>query len=220
MKKFFLLIGLFLIIPFFSFSQEKLVNFNDESLITIPTPTPTTIYKMYDFEIEAWDDIKDAKHTIERCKHGLKHYPDLFRKQMDDGILKMQKVIASLHTAAVLHKRDNVEYAWEEAIAGPEKTLEMGQGFIDEFDNDIKFIEKKQKKVKETLNKKSKKMQNPNEIKLKLNFNEKELFFIKKEIKKFKEMYKSYEAKYNKTVKQKEEKIETLIAEHRELHKP
>ncbi len=219
MKNFLFLILLF-ILPVLCFSQEKIVSFDDESLISIPTPTPTTIYKMEDIEIEAWDDIKDVKHTIERCKHGLKHYPVLFRKQMDDGILKMQRVIASLHTAAILHKRDNVEYAWEEAIAGPEKTLEMGQNFIDEFDRDVKFMEKKQKKVKEVLDKKSKKMQNPYEIKLKYNFNEKEIFFIKKEIKKFKEIYNSYKAKYAKTVKQKEEKIDTLIAEHNALHKP
>ncbi len=219
MQKFIILFILFFI-PYFCFSEDKLVSFDDKSLITIPTSTPTPIYKMYDFEIEAWDDLKDVNNTIERCKHGLKKYPNLFRKQMDDGILKMQKVIASLHTAAVLHKRDNVEFAWEEAVAEPEKTLEMGQGFIDEFDNDIKFMEKKQKKIKEVLDKKGKKMQNPNEIKLKYNANEKEIFFIKKEVKKFKETYKNYEVKFKMTIKQKENKIETLIAEHKALHKP
>ncbi len=219
MRKFILLFFL-LLIPFLCFTQDKIVSFDDESLIKIPTATPTPIYKMYDFEIESWDDLKDIMNTIERCRHGLKNYPELFREQMDDGILKMQRVIANLHTAAVLHKRDNVEFAWEETITAPIKTLEMGQGFIDEFDKDIKFMEKKQKKVKETLNKKGKKMQNPQEIKLKYNTNEKEIFFIKKEVNKFKEKFKNYEAKFKKTVKQKEDKIETLIAEHNALHKP
>lgn len=218
MKKFILL--LILSFPFIIFSQENVVNFDDNSLIYTPTPTVTPIYKIPDVEVKAWDLLKDTKHLIQRCKQGLNDYPGLFREQMDEGLLKMQKVISTIHTAAVLHKRDNIEYAWEEAIAGPVHTLELGQGFIDEFDADIKIMEKNQKKVKEMIKKDSKKFQNLNEIKLKYDMNEKEIFFIKKGIQKFKQEYNAYNAKYKMIVKKKKDKINQLIAEYRELHKP
>jgi len=218
MKKFILL--LVLSFPFFIFSHENVVNFDDNSLIYTPTPTVTPIYKIPDVEVKAWDLLKDTKHLIQRCKQGLNDYPKLFREQMDEGLLKMQKVISTINTAAVLHKRDNIEYAWEEAIADPIHTLELGQGFIDEFDTDIKTMEKNQKKVKEMMKKDAKKFQVIQEVKLKYDMNEKEIFFIKKEIEKFKQQYKSYEARYKMIVKNKEDKINQLIAEHRELHKP
>lgn len=196
------------------------VHFDDRTLMYTPTPTPTPIVKQSKEDIEAWYYLRETKSIIEKSQINLVRYEKLIRKEMDANLLSMKKLIAAMHTAGLLHDRDKIEYTWAAAVEDADNTLALGEGFIEEFKADRKVMDTYQKKVEKMLRTRQKNVQIPSEAESKLDMNNKEIFFIKKKMDKFENMFANYKMHFDRAIAEKEAKVKTLIGDHEELHKP
>jgi len=194
--------------------------FNDNSLIYTPVPTVTPIYTIKTPDIEAWGRLSDTKSLLNRCKKDLVRYDKAFRNDFMNSLNGMGKVVASIHTEALLDKRDQVESAWEDSIDPVEHSLALAEEWNNEFNEDYKQMEKNQKRVTELLKKFSAKIQNTAEVKIKFEQNKEEMFFVRKDIDSFDSLFKSYVEKYQAMIRTKEQKVDKLLNDHYELYKP
>ncbi|MGD0566371.1 MAG: hypothetical protein ABSA34_03460 [Candidatus Goldiibacteriota bacterium] len=195
-------------------------SFDDNSLIYTPVPTVTPIFTVKTPDIEAWRRLSDTKSLLNRCKKDLARYDKAFRADFMKALNGMGAVVASIHTEALLDKRDQVENAWENSIDPTEHSLALAEEWNGEFNEDYKQMEKNQKRVTELLKKFSSKIQNPAEVKEKFEQNKEEMFFVRKDIDSFGGLFKSYTEKYQAMIKTKEEKVDKLLNDHYELYKP
>jgi hypothetical protein len=194
--------------------------FDDNSLIYTPVPTVTPIYTIKTPDIEAWGRLSDTKSLLNRCKKDLVRYDKSFRNDFISSLNGMGKVVASIHTEALLDKRDQVESAWENSIDPAEHSLALAEEWNNEFNEDYKQMEKNQKRVTDLLRKFSAKIQNTTEVKSKFEQNKEEMFFVRKDIDSFGSLFKSYVEKYQAMIRTKEEKVDKLLNDHYELYKP
>jgi hypothetical protein len=194
--------------------------FDDNSLIATPVPTPTPIIKMTKQEIRLWENIKDTKDLLYRCRVDLERYEKFMRKDVMNDINNLKQVISSMHTYALLNKRDVIEHLWNENFTKAQNTLALCEEYKNEFQENYVQMESNQKEIEKGLAKYSDLILNPEEIRKEYELNKKDMFFIKKKIDYFSMLYEDYVSKFNQTVAEKEKKVEKLLAEHYELHKP
>jgi hypothetical protein len=196
------------------------IHFDDKTLMYTPTPVPTAIIKQSKEEIDTFDYLRETKSIIEKTQVNLVRYEKLIRKEMDSNLLTMKKLIAEMHITGLLHDRDKIEHKWAAAVSETEDTLLLGEGFVEEFNADIKVADSYQKKMLRLLEKKPGAFQLPKEAEQRFDMNKKELFFMEKKVHKFNKFYETYKYHFNKTLTEKEAKIRKLIGDHEELHKP
>ena len=196
------------------------VFFNDESLVSTPVPTVTPAIRIEKPEIKAWDNIRNTRDLIKRCTTDLPRYEKFMRKEFMSNLNEMQKVITTLHTYALLYKRDEVEYVWGNAAKKGEKTLATCEEFASEFNENYDQMIKNQKAVMKLLSKASAKIQQPDQVRQEWENNREQMFWAKKKIDYFNSLFVDYVAKYNKAIDEKDKLVEKLLTEHRELHKP
>lgn len=196
------------------------LHFDDDSLIATPVPSVTPIYKVTKQEIDLWNNIKDTKDLLYRCRTDLKRYERFMRKEFMNDINNLKKAISSMHTYALLNKRDVVEHIWNENLVKIQNTLALCEEYKNEFQENYIQMVKYQKNIENGLKKYKDVIQNPGQIEKEYELNKKDLFFIKKKIDYFTLLYEDYVSKYNQTVAEKEKKVEKLLAEHYDLHKP
>ncbi|MEI7542475.1 MAG: hypothetical protein WCJ94_04415 [bacterium] len=194
--------------------------FNDDSLIHTPVPTFTPIYSVKTPEKEVWNLLGDTKSIIIKDNKETKNYNAAFRKNFMNNYNEMGKVVGKLHTQALLDKRDQVEYEWEGTVDKTEQTLALAEEWANEFNEDYKIAEKNQARVEQLLKKYSDQIQRTNEVELKYKHNDEDMFYLKKQIDKFNELFKTYVFKYQEMIKAKEDKVNKLLNEHYELYKP
>lgn len=196
------------------------LHFDDNSLIATPLPTVTPIYKVTKQEIEIWNNIKDIKDLLYRCRIDLKRYEKFMRKEFMNNINNLKKAISSMHTYALLNKRDVVEHIWDENLRKTQHTLALFEEYKNEFQENYIQMITYQKNIENGLKKYKNIIQNPEQIEREYELNKKDLFFIKKKIDYFSLLYKDYVSKFNQTIAEKENKVNKLLAEHYDLHKP
>ncbi|HPD18708.1 MAG TPA: hypothetical protein PLF61_03475 [Candidatus Goldiibacteriota bacterium] len=196
------------------------IYFDDNSLIATPVPTSTPIYKMTKQEIELWENIRNTKDLLYRCRVDLERYEKFMRKEFMNDINNLKQVIASMHTYALLNKRDVIEHLWNENLTKAQNTLALCEEYKDEFQENYVQMESNQKALEEGIAKYKNLVLNPEEIQKEYELNKKDMFFIKKKIDYFTLLYEDYVSKFNQTVAEKDKKVEKLLAEHYELHKP
>lgn len=196
------------------------VFFNDESLVSTPVPTMTPIFTIKTPEKQAWENIRNTKDLLIRCRTDLGRYEKSMRKDFMANLNDMQKVISSIHTYALLHKRDEVEYVWGQAADKGARTLAQCEDWADEFNENYAQMVKNQKKTQRLLDKKSRLIQQPDQLLDMYNANDRDMFFTKKKIDYFNGLFHEYVADYNKTIDEKEKLTGKLLQEHYELHKP
>jgi hypothetical protein len=194
--------------------------FDDQSLIATPVPTVTPIIKLTNPEKNAWEDIRNTKDLIMRCNTDLPRYEKFMRKEFMSNLNEMQKAITTIHTYALLHKRDEVEYVWGRAASKGGQTLSICEEYVSEFNENLDSMKKKQSRVDSILKKHAKGIQQPDQIRKEWKSNKKQMFFTKKKIEYFESLFEGYASKYNKTIRDKEALVEKLLTEHQELHKP
>ena len=196
------------------------IHFDDNSLIATPVPSSTPIYKVTKQETELWTNIKDTKDLLYRCRTDLKRYEKFMRKEVMKDINNLKKAISSMHTYALLNKRDVVEHIWNENDIKAQNTLALCEEYKNEFHENYAQMVINQKKIEDSLKKYRDVIQNPEQIEKEYELNKKDMFFTKKKIDYFTLLYEDYVSKYNQTVAEKEKKVEKLLAEHYDLHKP
>lgn len=194
--------------------------FDDSSLITTPVPTVTPIYSIKGPDKEAWRKLVDTKSLIIRCKKDLPRYEKSFRKDFMDNLNSMGTVVSSIHTEALLDKRDQVEFAWENEVDKAEHTLALAEEWDNEFKEDYKQMEKNQSRVEKLLSKFKAKIQQPGEVESKYEANKEEMFFLDKDIRSFDALFNNYVSKYQNMIRVKEDKENKLLNDHYELYKP
>jgi hypothetical protein len=194
--------------------------FDDNTLVSTPVPTVTPIYKFTKEQTELWSAIRDTKDLLARCRVDLKRYEKFMRKEVMNDINNLKKAISSMHTYALLNKRDVVEHIWNENLTKAQNTIALCEEYKNEFQENYIQMEKNQKFVEIGLQKNKNLIQNPEQLVKEYELNKKDMFFIKKKIDYFTLLYEDYVSKFNQTVAEKEKKVEKLLAEHYELHKP
>jgi hypothetical protein len=194
--------------------------FDDNSLIATPVPTPTPKYKFTKQEAELWDSIRDTKDLLYRCRVDLKRYEKFMRKELLNDINNLKNAISSMHTYAVLYKRDVVEHVWNENFVKAQNTLALCEEYKNEFQENYTQMQANQKKVEIGMQQYKDIIQNPEQLQKEYELNKKDMFFIKKKIDYFTQLYEKYASLFNQTVEEKEKKVQKLLAEHYELHKP
>jgi hypothetical protein len=194
--------------------------FDDNSLIYTPVPTVTPVFTIKTPEIEAWGLLVDTKSLLNRCAKDTKRYTKTFKKDFMEGYNDMGQVVSRIHTEALLDKRDQVELDWENQVDKAEHSLALAEEWGTEFNEDYKAMVKNQARVKVLLKRFSKKIQRTNEVELKYGYNDEEMFYIRKDIDKFNELFKNYVFKYQAMIKTKEDKVNKLLNDHYELYKP
>jgi hypothetical protein len=194
--------------------------FDDNSLIATPVPSVTPIFTVKGPDKEAWSKLTDTKSMINRCNKDLVRYEKSFRKDFMESLNGMGNVVAGIHTEALLDKRDQVEYAWENEVDKAEHSLALADEWNNEFNEDYKVMTKNQSRVEELLRKFSSKIQQPDEVRKKHDVNKEEMFWLHKQIVKFGELFKDYVDKYRKMTETKEAKENKLLNDHYELYKP
>lgn len=194
--------------------------FNDESLVSTPVPTMTPVFTVKTPEVKAWDDLRNTKDLLVRCRTDLRRYENYMRKEFMADLNGMQKVTSTIHTYALLHKRDEVEYVWGQSASKAERTLAQCEDWADEFNENYAAMEKNQAKTRRLLDKKSALIQQPAQLEEQYNLNREDMFFTKKKIDYFNNLFHEYVGKYNKAVDEKEKLTGKLLQEHYELHKP
>jgi len=198
------------------------VHFDDDSLVHTPVPTATPIIKLTKTEIAAWENTRNTRDLIIRCKKDLKRYENFMRDAFMKDLNVLMAEISKMHTYAVLHKRDVVEHRWAEAVKDAKHTLALCEEHLSEFKEDYSQMKKNQKKVKKVLDNKRlvKKIQRPWEIEKEYELNERDMFFVNKSISYFERIYDEYVSKFRNTVSLKNNKVEKLLKEHGDLQKP
>jgi hypothetical protein len=196
------------------------VFFNDKSLVSTPVPTMTPDVKIEKQEINAWNNIRNTKDLIKRCTTDLPRYEKYMRKEFMSNLNEMQKAITTLHTYALLYKRDEVEYVWGNAAKKGEQTLATCEEFANEFNENYDQMVKNQKAVMKLLSKASAKIQQPVQVRQEWESNREQMFWAKKKIDYFNGLFMDYVSKYNKTIDEKDKLVQKLLDEHKELHKP
>lgn len=196
------------------------VLFDDETLVSTPVPTVTPDIKLEKQEKQAWNDIRNTRDLLARCKTDLVRYEKYMRKEFMSNLNEMQKVVSSIHTYAVLYKRDEVEHAWSHAAEKGQRTLATCEEYADEFNENYVDMVKNQKKVMKLLTKSAKMIQQPDQIRREWETNRERMFWTKKKIDYFNGLFLDYVRKYNRAIDDKERKVEKLLKEHYELHKP
>ncbi len=194
--------------------------FDDNSLIYTPVPTVTPVFTIKTPEKEAWRLLTDTKSMLNRCQKYTKIYNNTFRKDFMESYNDMGDVVGRIHTEALLDKRDQVEMDWENQVDKAEHSLALAEEWANEFNDDYKSMVKNQSRVQELLKKFSPKIQRTDEVELKYKHNDEEMFYTKKDIDKFNELFKTYVIKYQEMVKTKEDKVNKLLNDHYELYKP
>ncbi|MCE5300198.1 MAG: hypothetical protein LLG37_04915 [Spirochaetia bacterium] len=194
--------------------------FDDESLVSTPEPTATPNYSFKTPEKEAWVALTDAKALINRCNKDLPRCTKVMKEDFMKQYNAMGGVVASIHTQALLDRRDQVEYAWEESVEKTRHTLALGEEWTNEFFEDYNEAVKKQERVTQLLKKFRSKILQPDEVEQKQSHNKEELFFLKKDIEKFRELYNANADRFNGMLLKKEEKVNQLLNEHYELYRP
>ena len=132
----------------------------------------------------------------------------------------MGKVISTIHTAASIYERDKIEYVWSETIKNPVRNLQIVKEYVNEFNEDFKTMVKNQNKVKHIIKKESKGIQKIDEVNKAYDDNQSDMKEIHKKIVYFESLDNNYEILYAKKVKEKEAKIDKLLTDNKELHKP
>ncbi len=196
------------------------VHFDDESLISTPVPTSTPNYSFKTPEIEVWQALTDTKSMINRSKKDLVRYEATFRKDFMKSLNEMGSVVASMHTEGLVDKRDQVEFAWEEKVDGAEHSLALAEEWNNEFKEEYKLMGKNQRRVEELLRKFRLKIMRTDEVMKKHESNKEEMFFLKKDLDKFNNLFESYVQKYQDMVRTKDERVNKLLNDHYELYKP
>lgn len=194
--------------------------FDDDSLIYTPVPTATPVFSVKTPEIEAWNLLVDTKSLLLKDTKETKEYNTAFRKDFMKSYNAMGTVVGKIHTEALLDKRDQVEYDWENQVDKAEHFLALAEEWANEFNDDYKVMVKNQARVQMLLKKFREKIQRTNEVELKYKHNDEEMFYIKIEIDKFNELFKNYVFKYQAMIKTKEDKVNKLLNDHYELYKP
>ena len=194
--------------------------FDDDSLIYTPVPTVTPVYSIKTPEKEAWNLLVDTKSLINRCNKDTKRYNISFRKDFMESYNAMGAVVGRMHTQALLDKRDQVEYDWENQVDKAEHSLALAEEWANEFNDDYKLMVKNQSRVEELLKRFREKIQRTNEVELKYRHNDEQMYYVKKEIDKFNELFHTYVFKYQEMLKTKEDRINKLLNDHYELYKP
>jgi hypothetical protein len=196
------------------------VMFDDESLVSTPVPTMTPDIKLEKQEKQAWNDIRNTRDLLKRCQTDLVRYEKFMRKEFMSNLNQMQKSISTIHTYALLYKRDEVEYIWGNAASKGEQTLATCEEYANEFNENYEQMIKNQKSVMKLLSKSSSKIQQPGEVRREWEENKKQMFWTKKKIDYFNGLFLDYVAKYNRVIDEKDRLVEKMLSEHKELHKP
>lgn len=194
--------------------------FDDNLLISTPTPIATPIYKVSKEENEAWTLTRDTRDLIIRCRKDLRRYENFMRENFNKDYNKLSSAITSMHTYALLYKRDRVEHEWSGLVDETEKNLMTYEEFAAEFQRDVKEMDAKLKRAKELLDKSSSKMQKPLEIRREYDLNKEDTYFIKKGVEYFTNLYHQYFDRYEEITSKREARVDKLLREHRELHRP
>jgi hypothetical protein len=194
--------------------------FDDNSLLYTPVPTVTPVFSVKTPEKEAWSKLVDTKALLNRCNKDLPRYEKTFRKDFMENLNNMGRVIGKMHTEALLDKRDQVEFDWENQVDKTEHSLALAEEWANEFNEDYSAMIKNQSRVQALLKAYSSKIQQPKEVELKYNHNDEEMFYTKKKIDNFNLLFHSYVAKYRDMVKTKEDRVNKLLNDHYELYKP
>jgi len=200
------------------FCQDEVAQ--DDSLFVTPTIAVTPIYNLTPQEKKLWASLTRTQHYVELVQLDLKNYEAFMRESMDKNLYDMEKIISTIHTAASIYERDKIEYAWSETIKAPIHDLKVIDGYVDEFSSNYKNIKKDQKEARNIMKHKSYGIQNIDVAEKQYKVNEEDLKEVNKKIIYFKNLYNNYKILYAKTVKEKETKINKLITDNRELHKP
>lgn len=196
------------------------VLFDDETLISTPVPTMTPDIKLEKQEKKAWDDIRNTRDLLMRCKTDLVRYEKYMRKEFMSNLNEMQKVITTFDTYALLYKRDQVEHVWAIAADKGQQTLAMCEEYADEFNENYDDMVRNQKSVMKLLSRSSSKIQQPDQIRREWEVNKERMFWTKKKIDYFNSLFVNYVRKYNRVIDEKDKKVEKMLKEHYELHKP
>lgn len=196
------------------------VMFDDESLVSTPVPTMTPDIKIEKQEKQAWETVRNTRDLIKRCTTDLPRYEKFMRKEFMSNLNEMQKSMTTMHTYALLYKRDEIEYVWGNAAKKGEQTLAICEEYADEFNENYDQMIKNQKAVMKIMTKYSSKIQQPGEIRREWEENKKQMFWAKKKIDYFNGLFLDYVGKYNKALEEKDRRVEKLLEEYKELHKP
>ncbi len=194
--------------------------FDDILLIATPTPVATPVYKFSKEENEAWTLIRDVRDLIIRCRKDLRRYENMMRDGFNKDYNNLADAIAGLHTYALLYKRDRIEHVWSERVDAAEKNLMIYEEFAAEFDRDVKEMEKKLNRNKQLLDKNSSKMHNPVEVRREYELNKQDAYFVKKGVEYFTKLFEQYFDSYEEITAKREARVEKLLKDHRELHRP
>lgn len=194
--------------------------FDDNLLISTPTPISTPIYSVSKEENEAWTLTRDARDLIIRCRKDLRRYENFMRDNFNKDYNKLSSAITSIHTYALLYKRDRVEHEWSNLVDETEKNLMTYEEFAAEFQRDVKEMEAKINRTKTLLDKSSSKMQKPDQIRREYDLNKEDAYFIKKGVEYFTNLYHQYFDRYEEITTKREARVDKLLNEHRELHRP
>jgi hypothetical protein len=194
--------------------------FNDNSLIYTPVPTATPDFTIKTPDIEAWRKLADTRSLLNLTEKDLINYNKTFRADFMKALNGMGQVVSSIYTDALLDKRDEVETAWEKSMEPAEHSLALAEEWNNEFNEDYKQMGKNQKRTADLLRKFSNKIQNAAEVKEKMGQNDRDMYFVKKDIDSFGELFNNYTAKYEAMIKTKEDKVNKLLNDHYELYKP
>ncbi len=203
-----------------SFSDNNKIPDQDDAYFFTPTVVVTPIYSLTPQEKKVWALLSSTKSYIDRINLDTKRYEKFLRENLDKNLMDLGKVISTIHTAASIYERDKVEYVWSETIKDPVRNLQIVKEYVNEFNEDFKTMGKNQKKVKRIIKKESKGIQKIDEVKKAYNDNNEDIKEIHKKIIYFENLYNNYEILYAKKVKEKEAKINKLITDNKELHKP
>jgi len=196
------------------------VYFDDNTLIKDPTPIATPITKTSVNQVNVWDVVHDSKLLLIRVETDLPRYEKKMRETMDAKLLEMDKLTASMHTYAVLNERDKIETIWQQQAEETIREINVFRGQVDEMHEDYVSILENQEAAAKILKKGDSSIQMLEEIKAKFEQNEKRLYFAKKGIDKFTDLFNRYIEQFNKVSERKEGKAAKLIEEHEELHRP
>jgi uncharacterized protein YdcH (DUF465 family) len=196
------------------------MHFDDNTLIATPVPTVTPIIKVANPEKKAWEDVRNTRDLIKRCETDLPRYEKFMRREFMSNLNEMQVAITTIHTYALLHKRDEVEYVWGQAAGKGEKTLATCEDWVAEFRENLDSMNKNQYRVDRIVREHAKVIQQPGQIMKEWEVNKREMFWAKKKIDYFENLFEQYVSKYNQAIKEKDALVEKLLSEHQELHKP
>lgn len=194
--------------------------FDDKLLIATPTPIATPIFRVSKEENEAWSLVRDVRDLIIRCRKDLRRYENMMREGFNKDYNNLASAVAGLHTYALLYKRDRIEHVWSERVDAAEKNLMTYEEFAAEFQRDVKEMEKKLERTKQLLDKSSSKMQKPDQIRREYELNKQDAYFIKKGVEYFTKLFERYFDRYEEITAKREARVEKLLREHRELHRP